>query len=145
RGPDRVEALRGGGAREAWRGELRGMAAAISGPAAYSPEEMLAVAASRRVAARVRAAGHATLLAGIGVSNLAAWLAAYRLKEEGVPVELMAGIGVFGYLPRGADPFIFSTRELPTAKAVSDILTVMGQLMGGRWNRCLRELRAGPV
>ncbi len=144
-GADRVAALRAGAAPEAWRAELRELAPAIPDTAAYSPGEMLAVAAGRRVAERVRAAGHATLLAGIGVSNLAAWLAAYRLKGEGVPVELMAEIGMFGYLPRGADPFIFSTRNLPTAKSLSDILTVMGQLMGGRWNRCLGVLGAGQV
>lgn len=144
-GPARVEALRRGAEPEAWRGELAELAPTIPVTPGYSPEEMLAVAASRRVAARVRARGFTTLLAGIGVSNLAAWLAAYALKADGVPVELMAEIGMFGYLPRAADPFIFSTRNFPTAKSLSDILTVMGQLMGGRWNRCLGVLGAGQV
>jgi acyl CoA:acetate/3-ketoacid CoA transferase alpha subunit len=144
-GPERIEALRAAAAPEAWRAELAALAPGIAATTGYTAEEMLAVAASRRVAARVRAAGLATLLAGIGVSNLAAWLAAYRLKAEGIPVELMAEIGMFGYLPRAADPFIFSTRNLPTAKSLSDILTVMGQLMGGRWNRCLGVLGAGQV
>jgi len=144
-GRERVDALRAAAAPEAWRDELASLAPAIPAGGAYTPEEMLAVAASRRVAARVRAAGLTTLLAGIGVSNLAAWLAASRLTADGVPVELMAEIGMFGYLPRAADPFVFSTRNLPTAKSLSDILTIMGQLMGGRWNRCLGVLGAGQV
>ncbi len=143
--PARVDALRRGAAPEAWRAELRALAPTVPLTAAYSPGEMLAVAASRRVAARVRAGGFTTLLAGIGVSNLAAWLAAYALRAEGVPVELMAEIGMFGYLPRAADPFIFATRNFPTAKSLSDVFTVMGQFMGGRWNRCLGVLGAGQV
>jgi acyl CoA:acetate/3-ketoacid CoA transferase beta subunit len=106
---------------------------------------MLAVAASRHVAARVRAGGHTTLLAGIGVSNLAAWLATDRLREAGVPVELAAEIGMVGYLPRAGDPFIFATRNLPTAKSLSDVFTVIGQLVAGRFNRCLGVLGAGQV
>jgi acyl CoA:acetate/3-ketoacid CoA transferase alpha subunit len=144
-GPTRPDALRAGTAPDAWRAELRALTPAVPATEAWTHDEMLAVAASRRVAARVRAAGFTTLLAGIGVSNLAAWLAAYALKADGVPVELMAEIGMFGYLPRAADPFIFSTRNLPTAKSLTDILTVMGQLMGGRWNRCLGVLGAGQV
>lgn len=144
-GPARIEALRRGAEPEAWRAELRALAPTIPTTAANSAEEMLAVAASRRVAARVRAGGFTTLLAGIGVSNLAAWLAADTLRAEGVAVELMAEIGMFGYLPRAADPFIFATRNFPTAKSLSDVFTVMGQFMGGRWNRCLGVLGAGQV
>ncbi|HEV8310830.1 MAG TPA: CoA-transferase [Methylomirabilota bacterium] len=144
-GPARVAALRAAADPEAWRAELAGLAPTIPTMPAASEGEMLAVTAARRIAARVRAAGLTTLLAGIGVSNLAAWLAAYALKADGVPVELMAEIGMFGYLPRAADPFIFSTRNFPAAKSLSDILTVMGQLMGGRWNRSLGVLGAGQV
>jgi acyl CoA:acetate/3-ketoacid CoA transferase beta subunit len=144
-GRERVEALRASASPDAWRRELAAFAPALPGPEAWTPEEMLAVAASRRVAARVRAGGFTTLLAGIGVSNLAAWLAADRLRAAGVPVELAAEIGMVGYAPRPGDPFIFATRNLPTAKSLSDVLTVIGQLVGGRSNRCLGVLGAGQV
>jgi acyl CoA:acetate/3-ketoacid CoA transferase beta subunit len=144
-GRDRVEALRAGADPQAWRRELAAFAPALPATDVWTPEEMLAVAASRRVAARVRAGGFTTLLAGIGVSNLAAWLAADRLREAGVPVELAAEIGMVGYLPRAGDPFIFATRNLPTAKSLSDVLTVIGELVAGRANRCLGVLGAGQV
>jgi acyl CoA:acetate/3-ketoacid CoA transferase alpha subunit/acyl CoA:acetate/3-ketoacid CoA transferase beta subunit len=144
-GPARVEALRAAIGPEAWRDEWRALGPTIPTTGACTADEMLAVAASRRVAARVRAAGHQLLLAGIGVSNLAAWLAASALRADGVAVELAAEIGMFGYAPRPADPFIFATRHWPTAKSLSDIATVMGQLMGGRWSRCLGVLGAGQV
>jgi acyl CoA:acetate/3-ketoacid CoA transferase alpha subunit/acyl CoA:acetate/3-ketoacid CoA transferase beta subunit len=144
-GRDRVEALRAGAMPDAWRRELTALAPGLPATDAWTAEEMLAVAASRRVAARVRAAGFTTLLAGIGVSNLAAWLAADRLREAGVPVELAAEIGMVGYVPRPGDPFIFATRNLPTAKSLSDVFTVIGQLVAGRFNRCLGVLGAGQV
>ncbi|MGH7322165.1 MAG: CoA-transferase [Candidatus Rokuibacteriota bacterium] len=143
--PAWLEARRAAAGPEAWRAELATLAPSIPSAQAYTPEEMLAVAAGRCVATRVREGGFTTLLAGIGVSNLAAWLAAYGLRGDGVPIELMAEIGMLGYLPRAADPFIFSTRNLPSAKSLSDIVTVMGQFMGGRWNRCLGVLGAGQV
>jgi acyl CoA:acetate/3-ketoacid CoA transferase alpha subunit/acyl CoA:acetate/3-ketoacid CoA transferase beta subunit len=144
-GDARITALRAAAAPEAWRAELATLAPTIPVTEAWTPEEGLAAAASRRVAARVRAAGLTALLAGIGVSNLAAWLAAYRLRAEAVPVDLMAEIGMVGYLPRAGDPFVFATRNLPTATSLSDVLTVMGQLMGGRWSRCLGVIGAGQV
>jgi hypothetical protein len=60
-------------------------------------------------------------------------------------VELAAEIGMVGYVPRPGDPFIFATRNLPTAKSLSDVFTVIGQLVAGRFNRCLGVLGAGQV
>lgn len=144
-GPERVRALRARARPEAWREELAALAGGLGWEAPATAAETMVVTASRRLAARVRDQGYNAFLAGVGASNLAAWLAAYRLKAEGVAVELMAEIGMAGYLPRGADPFIFSLRHLPTAKSLTDVHSVMGVFMGGRWNRCLGVLAAGQV
>ncbi len=91
----------------------------------------MVVAAARMLDEKVRARGYKTFLAGVGNSNLAAWLAGYQLKQAGVDVELMAETGMVGYLPRPAEPFVFSFRNFPSCKMLTDILHVMGIFMGG--------------
>jgi hypothetical protein len=107
--------------------------------------EMMVVAAGRLLAEKVRERGYRTFLAGVGNSNLAAWLAAYELKAAGQDVELMAETGMVGYLPRPAEPFVFSFRNFPSSKMLTDIFHVMGIFMGGSENRCLGSLAAGQI
>ena len=68
-----------------------------------------------------------------------------ELKAEGVDVELMAETGMLGYLPRPAEPFVFSFRNFPSSKMLTDIVHVMGIFMGGRENRCIGSLAAGQI
>jgi acyl CoA:acetate/3-ketoacid CoA transferase beta subunit len=67
------------------------------------------------------------------------------MKEEGVDVDLLAEIGLFGYTPRPADPFIFNHRNIPTAKGLADIEQVLGIYATGGHNSCLGSLGAGQV
>src|SRR5437879_1406041 len=57
----------------------------------------------------------------------------------------MAETGMVGYLPRPAEPFVFSFRNFPSCKMLTDILHVMGIFMGGRHNRCMGSLAAGQI
>jgi hypothetical protein len=57
----------------------------------------------------------------------------------------MAEVGFYGYTPRPADPFIFNFRNIPTCTMLTDILTVMGSLVGAKSSRCLGVLGAGQV
>ncbi len=50
-----------------------------------------------------------------------------------------------GYLPRPAEPFVFSFRNFPSSKMLTDIFHVMGIFMGGGQNRCLGSLAAGQI
>src|SRR5207245_9339489 len=70
---------------------------------------------------------------------------AYEMKAAGVDVEVMAETGMVGYLPRPAEPFVFSFRNFPSCKMLTDILHVMGIFMGGGENRCLGSLAAGQI
>src|SRR5262249_712696 len=72
-------------------------------------------------------------------------LSAYEMKAAGVDVEVMAETGMVGYLPRPAEPFVFSFRNFPSCKMLTDILHVMGIFMGGGENRCLGSLAAGQI
>ena len=91
------------------------------------------------------ARGYKTILAGVGLSNLAAWLATYRLKEKGYDVDVMTEIGMFGYLPRASDPFIFSYHSMPTCKILNNIETMLGVFVGGSSNQCLGVLAGGQI
>ena len=131
---------------DAWVSELEALSSGLpaAGAPATAPEWMV-VAASRMLQEKVRAHGYKSFLAGVGNSNLAAWLAGYELKRAGVDVEIMAETGMVGYLPRPAEPFVFSFRNFPTCKMLTDILHVMGIFMGGRHNACLGSLAAGQI
>ena len=131
---------------DAWVSELEALSSALppAGAPATAPEWMV-VATARMLQEKVRAHGYKTFLAGVGNSNLAAWLAGYELKQSGVDVEIMAETGMVGYLPRPAEPFVFSFRNFPTCKMLTDILHVMGIFMGGRHNACLGSLAAGQI
>ncbi|MFQ5520799.1 MAG: CoA-transferase, partial [Candidatus Methylomirabilia bacterium] len=144
-GYPRIMEIKGRAHTDAWVSELESLSDRLPPGGRYNESEMMVVAAARLLAEKVRAHGYTTFLAGVGNSNLAAWLAAGQLKQAGVEVELMAEAGMVGYLPRPAEPFVFSFRNFPSSKMLTDIFHVMGIFMGGRHNRCIGSLAAGQV
>ena len=141
----RIMETKGRAHTDAWVSELEALSSKLPTSGTASPSEWMVVAAARMLAEKVQARGYKTFLAGVGNSNLAAWLAAYQLKQAGADVELMAETGMVGYLPRPAEPFVFSFRNFPSCKMLTDILHVMGIFMGGRHNQCLGSLAAGQI
>jgi acyl CoA:acetate/3-ketoacid CoA transferase alpha subunit/acyl CoA:acetate/3-ketoacid CoA transferase beta subunit len=141
----RIMETKGRAHTDAWVSELEALSSKLPTSGTASASEWMVVAAARMLAEKVRARGYKTFLAGVGNSNLAAWLAAYQLKQAGADVELMAETGMVGYLPRPAEPFVFSFRNFPSCKMLTDILHVMGIFMGGRHNQCLGSLAAGQI
>src|SRR5262249_46581116 len=69
------------------------------GDAGATQEERLIILAARAVADQVRARGYDTLMAGIGRSHLAAWLASAVLRAEGHAVTVLAELGFIGMRP----------------------------------------------
>ncbi len=141
----RVMEIKGRADSDVWVSELAMLEDRLGPDDRWNGAEAMVVAAARVLAERVRAEGYHTFLAGVGNSNLAAWLAAYQLKAAGVDIEVMAETGMVGYLPRPAEPFVFSFRNFPSSKMLTDILHVMGVFMGGGENRCLGSLAAGQI
>lgn len=141
----RIMEVKGRADRDAWVSELESLSERLAAGPKYNATEMMVVAAARLLAEKVRTRGYRTFLAGVGNSNLAAWLAAYQLKQAGVDVELMSEAGMVGYLPRPAEPFVFSFRNFPSSKMLTDIFHVMGIFMGGGQNQCLGSLAAGQI
>jgi acyl CoA:acetate/3-ketoacid CoA transferase alpha subunit len=144
-GFEKIWFLKGRSASDSWRSELATRAAGIDRGLEYNDVEMMVIEASRLLKQRVREGEYRTILAGIGASNLAAWKAWYDLRREGNPAELMAEVGFYGYTPRPADPFIFNLRNFPTCTMLTDIITVLGSMVGADSSRAIGALGAGQV
>ena len=76
-------------------------------------------------------------------SNLAAWLAAYSLNKTGQNVNLLAEVGLYGYQPKPASPYIFVYNNLRSSTAILDSITSLGALL--RRTRSLGILGAGQI
>ena len=144
-GKDRLLCLKGKADSDAWMAETLSEILRIDFKRRPNSLERMVVAGGEVIAEKCMAEGYKTILAGIGLSNLSAWLALNRLKEREHDVDLMAEIGMYGYLPRPSDPFIFSYHNLPTCKILTNIDITLGVFTGGSSNRCIGVLGAAQV
>lgn len=110
-----------------------------------SAAERAIVAGARLLAERIESDGMTRMLAGAGMSNLAAWLAASECAQAGVDVDLVAEMGLVGYRPQAGEPFIFNHRNFPSCSMLSDIETVLGVLMGGARAKSVAALGAAQI
>ncbi len=128
-GDDRIAILRAKADLDSWRAD----------EAAYEPDldappnrwEIAAVYGARHLAGRVRALGAHAVLAGAGVANLSAWLGVAQARSAGCDVQLTAEIGLWGYDPTPADPFVLNHRNFPRSTMLGDAGIVLGTLVGG--------------
>ncbi len=144
-GNERLLYLKGKAAVDAWLPETIAESARLDFSKAPNAIERLVLAAGRIIAERCQQKGYKNMLAGIGLSNLAAWLAAYSLKGTSHEVDLIAEIGMYGYLPRTSDPAVFSFHNMHACKMLANIETALGYNVGGATNRCLGVLGAGMI
>ncbi|HEY5026498.1 MAG TPA: CoA-transferase [Acidimicrobiales bacterium] len=104
--------------------------------AAYGARELEAVAVAQHADA---------VLAGAGVANLAAWVAVARARAGGSAIRLTAELGLWGYTPTPADPYIFNHRVFPGSPLLADASTVLGMVVGGPGTRTIACLGAAQV
>lgn len=107
-------------------------------------QERLIVLAARAVAERVRTGGYDTLLAGIGSSHMAAWLAAELLRREGHEVKVAAELGAYGFSPQDGDVFLFSLRHATHSEALSSVVEILGGMVSAN-PRALGVLAAAEI
>lgn len=113
--------------------------------AATAAEQMIAMA-GREIERVTRQQGYDTILAGVGASHLASWLAYYSLREQDRQVALMAEIGLYGYIPLPGDSFVFALRNFPTGQLYTDVLHILGcSVSGNNREHCLGVLGAAQV
>jgi acyl CoA:acetate/3-ketoacid CoA transferase alpha subunit/acyl CoA:acetate/3-ketoacid CoA transferase beta subunit len=125
--------------------KTRSAGSGAAGAKTWTSNEFQVITASRRIRERVTARGYDAVLAGVGLANLASWLAVADLKNAGQSVQLMAEIGMFGYVPAPGEPFIFAHQNLPTCTVMSDVAGVLGTFVSGPGTKTLGVLGAGQV
>jgi acyl CoA:acetate/3-ketoacid CoA transferase alpha subunit/acyl CoA:acetate/3-ketoacid CoA transferase beta subunit len=109
------------------------------------PPEIAAVHAVGEVRRLVADKGADAVLAGAGLANLAAWVAVARFRADGIPVLLTAELGMLGYTPTPADPYIFNQRVFPHTSLLADAQTVLGMVVGGPGTKVIGCLGAAQV
>jgi acyl CoA:acetate/3-ketoacid CoA transferase alpha subunit/acyl CoA:acetate/3-ketoacid CoA transferase beta subunit len=107
--------------------------------------EHAAVFAAREVQAVADAVDAHAVLAGAGVANLAAWVAVARARAGGSQIQLTAELGLWGYTPTPADPYIFNHRVFPGSPLLADASAVLGMVVGGPGTRTVACLGAAQV
>ncbi|SBW24728.1 acetate CoA-transferase [Candidatus Protofrankia californiensis] len=113
-------------------------------PVEPTRSETLIILGVRAVMREVRTHGYDTVLAGIGASHMAAWLAAEQLRLDGVDVALVAELGFYGVTPCHGDVFLFSQRHTRGAQQLAGIPEALGGLVASN-ERCLGVLAAAEI
>lgn len=146
-GAARLLWLAGKARPDSWRAEL--LTAQRSLPHRRSPTatERMIVTAANLLVEKVSGREHRAILSGMGTANLAAWLAHAQLARDadGPAPALVAEIGLYGYMPRPGDPFLFNFRNLATCALAAGSQDSLGLFVGGAQARCLGSLGAGQV
>ena len=144
-GAARISELRTRAQPGSWRQDLDAQLPGLDLDAPPNAIETAIVAASRLLKERIRTVKATAMLAGAGMANLAAWLAAYDLAEEGINVDLVAEMGLVGYWPRPGEPMLFNQRNFPSCTMLADIDTTLAIVIGGANARSVGSLGAAQV
>ena len=107
--------------------------------------EQAASLGAREVERVVAAVDADAVLAGAGAANLAAWVAVARARAAGRKVMLTAELGLWGYQPTPADPYIFNQRVFPSTPYLSDASAILGMVIGGPGTTTVGCLGAAEV
>jgi acyl CoA:acetate/3-ketoacid CoA transferase alpha subunit len=128
-GEERVSALRAKADPDSWQVDETVFPPDLD--AAPNRWEIAAVYGARHLAARISALEADAVLAGAGVANLSAWLGVGQARSDGSDVRLTAEIGLWGYDPTPADPFVLNHRNFPRSTMLGDAGLVLGTMVGG--------------
>lgn len=143
-GSQRIQSLQGRTSLTGW--QLEGVSTRARAHVRTPTEaEKHVVLAARVLRSRLAGSDSSALLAGLGISSLAAWMAAIQLGQSGKQLPLMVESGMFGYVPSPGDPFLFNYRNMAGSSMLSDTQWTLGLLTGGAQNRAFGVLGAAEV
>jgi acyl CoA:acetate/3-ketoacid CoA transferase beta subunit/acyl CoA:acetate/3-ketoacid CoA transferase alpha subunit len=128
-GPERIARLRARSDPDSWRDDEQAYPPDLAAPA--NAWETAAAFGARVLADRIASLGADTALAGAGVANLATWLGVSQARAAGSSCVLCAELGLWGYEPTPADPFVFNHRAFPSATMLADSSEILGMVMPG--------------
>jgi acyl CoA:acetate/3-ketoacid CoA transferase alpha subunit len=141
-GSERLHTLRGRISYDSWKADALKMVESLS-DAPPNRSERAAYFALGEIVDSVEKRGYNTILAGIGISHLASWVAAYKLRDKGVPINLVVELGAFGYLPPPGQPFLVSARGMGSCPMLTDMLGILGFIENS--TRMFASVSAGQV
>jgi|YelNatPaOPRAMG01_1025707.scaffolds.fasta_scaffold02565_13 acyl CoA:acetate/3-ketoacid CoA transferase alpha subunit/acyl CoA:acetate/3-ketoacid CoA transferase beta subunit len=144
-GGKRLLYLKGKAKPLSWIDEFMDIKDSISVSEQASKSELMTAMASTILEEKIRQNGYSAILAGIGNSNISAWLTALKLKKEKIDVELIAEVGFYGYYPRPGNPFIFNFANIPTCKILTSAFDALGLMVGGYSNKTIGIIGAGQI
>lgn len=113
-------------------------------PSEPTRQERLIILGARAIRRLVEERGYDTLLAGIGTSHMAAWVACQQLRSAGRPIVFAAELGIVADSPAAGDVFLFSQRHANKAQMLAGIPEVLGGLVAAN-DRCLGVLSAAEI
>jgi hypothetical protein len=142
-GTEHLTWLEGRSDPDSWRADAE--ASPVPDDPEFSRWERSAAFGAREVERVVVDVGADAVLAGAGAANLAAWVAVARARAGGSSVRLTAELGLWGYEPTPADPYIFNHRVFPGTPYLSDASSVLGMVIGGPGTRTVGCLGAAEV
>ena len=143
-GHDRLAKLNGLSHGDSWRSEIKTMRS-VSKSLSHNNQEMAVVVMARKLKDAILKNRYKTMLCGAGIANLAGWLCFYYLRKEGYEIDLIAEIGLLGFVPKPLDPSLFNLRNFPTCKMTTDTQTVLGVIVSGPRSSCIGALGAAEV
>jgi len=141
-GAERLKMLQDRVLNFSWKTEAPEIAKKLpNGPA--NRAERAAIWASREIVNSVESQGYNTILAGIGISHLAAWIATHKLREKAVPVDLLVELGLSGLIPPPGQPFLAPLRAMGSCQMLTDVLSILGFFANS--TRMMGSLSAGQI
>lgn len=142
-GAERAASLRRRAEVSSWRDDEVAHPPDFEAPA--NDWERAAVLGARVLADQMIAGSADAVLAGAGVANLATWLGVEMARDRGSEVLLTAELGLWGYEPTAADPFVFNHRAFPSSTMIADSSEVLGVVVGGPGTRTFACLGAAQI
>ncbi|MGQ9624180.1 MAG: CoA-transferase [Candidatus Bathycorpusculaceae bacterium] len=121
----RLKMLQNSISQRSWRTDVLKLVEELPDAPANKTERAV-IFASREVIESVSKQKCNTLLAGIGISHLAAWMATYMLRSNKVDAQLIVELGLFGYFPPPTQPFLVSIRGLESCLMLTDAMNILG-------------------
>ncbi len=142
-GSDRVARLLARAAPDSWRADEAAHPPDLTAP--VNDWERAAVHGARVLATRIVATSANAALAGAGVANLACWLGVQQARAQGSSCVLTAELGLWGYEPTPADPFVFNHRAFPSSTMLAASSEILGMVMSGPGTRSIACLGAAVI
>jgi acyl CoA:acetate/3-ketoacid CoA transferase alpha subunit/acyl CoA:acetate/3-ketoacid CoA transferase beta subunit len=118
----------------------------VPGVASVTDRAMMVVAAARKIEETVLRNDYRIILAGMGVTGLAVWLAYDKLKERNHDVEILVGSGMYGISPPVGGASLSDQSVLTTCRMKTDAINSYAVIVGGRYSdKCLSVMGGASV